>query len=244
MKPYQQIPILDCGEPLLPIPIETFALQQPHVYVAAGAPYGDKSPYWLRRGVLERLHQAQDLLQKQRSGWRIQIFDAYRPIAVQRYMVNYTFAEILSQRNLTIDQVSETEQLQIWDQVYRFWAVPSDDPKTPPPHSTGAAIDVTLVDETGAVVEMGSAIDELSIRSYPNHFADPAVWKVDNPRLTPSAAAAFHADRQLLKQIMQTAGFLQHPGEWWHFSWGDQFWTWQMQQQQAERSGVACYGRV
>ncbi len=244
MKPYQQIPILECGEPLLPIPIEAFALEQPHAYVKLGAPYGDKSPYFLRQGVLKQLHQAQTLLQTLRPGWRIQIFDAYRPIAVQQFMVDYTFTATLAERGLTLAQLTESEQAKIWQEVYQFWAVPSANPTMPPPHSTGAAIDVTLVNKMGQTVDMGSAIDELSPRSYPNHFADIAVWQACSPDVTLEVAARFHAHRQLLQQVMGEAGFLQHPNEWWHFSWGDQLWAWQMQQANPGRSWAACYGRV
>jgi D-alanyl-D-alanine dipeptidase len=248
MKPYQRIPILECGEPLLPI-LESefaseFALEQPHPYIALGAPYGDKSPYFLRQGVLERLHQAQTVLQTLKPGWKVQIFDAYRPIAVQQFIVDYTFNTTLAERGLTIAQLTETEQAKIWDEVYQFWATPSFDPATPPPHSTGAAIDVTLVDEAGQTIEMGSAIDELSPRSYPDHFADSAIWHPLNPEVTSEAAQNFHTNRQLLQQVMQSAGFLQHPNEWWHFSWGDQFWAWQMRQIDSGRSWTARYGRA
>ncbi|HEY9645306.1 MAG TPA: M15 family metallopeptidase, partial [Chroococcidiopsis sp.] len=174
MKPYQQVPIDECGEPLVAIPAAGFAFEQPHPYAKLGAPYGDKSPFFVRQGVLERLEQAQVLLQQRYAGWQIQIFDAYRPIAVQQFMVNYTFAQVLVQQGLDPEhpeQLSDRQQQEIWSQVYQFWARPNLDPATPPPHSTGAAVDVTLVDAHGRVVDMGSAIDELSPRSFPNYFA-------------------------------------------------------------------------
>ena len=40
MKPYQKIPILECGEPLVPIPLEQFAIESPHPYEKLGASYG------------------------------------------------------------------------------------------------------------------------------------------------------------------------------------------------------------
>ncbi|HEY9658688.1 MAG TPA: M15 family metallopeptidase, partial [Allocoleopsis sp.] len=156
IKPYQQVPIQECGEALVPIPLEQFAVETPHPYASIGAPYQDKSPYYLRQGVLERLLAAQALLQHSHPGWRIQIFDAYRPIAVQQFMVDYTFQQILVERRLVADQLSPAELQALWQEVYQFWAVPSDDPAMPPPHSTGAAIDITLVDAAGKVIEMGS----------------------------------------------------------------------------------------
>ncbi|WAL61114.1 M15 family metallopeptidase [Thermocoleostomius sinensis] len=214
MKPYQKIPIVECGEPLVAIPCNHFAVEHPHPYVKAGAPYGDKSPYYLRQTVVERLLQAQAALQDRCPRWRIQIFDAYRPLAVQQYMVNYSFAQVVADQGLRLDELTEAQRERCWQQVYQFWAVPSSDPTTPPPHSTGAAIDVTLVDAIGAVVDMGSPIDEMTPRSYPNYFADQV------------GGSRFHQHRQLLRHSMEFAGFRQHPREWWHFSWGDQLWAW------------------
>lgn len=235
-KPYQQVPIVECGEPIVPIPLTQFAVETPHPYVKVGAPYGDKSPYYLRVGVLERLIQAQRSLQAQCPGWRIQIFDAYRPIAVQHYMVDYAFEQAAKERGWSIDQLSATERQSLQAQVQQFWATPSLDPATPPPHSTGAAIDITLVDDGGSPIDMGSPIDEMSERSHPDFFATPR-------RDPPNRAKSFlrhheadrlliHKNRQQLKQVMLEAGFRQHPNEWWHFSFGDQLWAWIVNQEQ------------
>ncbi len=59
MKPYQKIPILECGEPLVPIPLEQFAVESPHPYQKVGATYGEASPYLLRQSVLTALVTAQ-----------------------------------------------------------------------------------------------------------------------------------------------------------------------------------------
>ncbi len=224
-KPYQQILIQECGEPLVLIPIGSFVIELPHPYQKLGAPYGEKSPYCLRQGVISSLTQAQVYLQEQRSEWRIQIFDAYRPIAVQQFMVDYTFNQQLQSQNLTPEALTNEQCQTILEQVYEFWAVPSLDLATPPPHSTGGAVDVTLVDATGRVVEMGSPIDELSLRSYPDYFSETT-----NPQET-----AYHTARELLRSVMRLAGFQQHPQEWWHFSQGDQLWAWLENQQQGHR---------
>ncbi|MEP0871068.1 D-alanyl-D-alanine dipeptidase [Trichocoleus desertorum AS-A10] len=216
MKPYQQIAIAECGEPLVPIPLDIFAIEHLHAYQKLGAPYGDKSPYYLREQVVARLLQAQQQLQACCPSWRIQVFDAYRPIAVQQYMVDYTFAELVQGQGLQLQELTDAQKQSIWEQVHQFWAVPNVNPATPPPHSTGAAVDVTLVDASGAPVNMGSPIDEISPRSFPDFFAD-------QPELE---AQQYHQNRQLLKQVMTSAGFLQHMNEWWHFSWGDQLWAW------------------
>jgi D-alanyl-D-alanine dipeptidase len=43
---------------------------------------------------------------------------------------------------------------------------------------------------------------------------------------------------------MESAGFLRHPGEWWHFSLGDQLWAWLYNQRNPESSMIARYGRI
>ena len=246
MKPYQQIPITECNEPLVAIPLDQFAVEFPHPYIKVAAPYGNRSPYYLRQGVLERLTQAQQSLQQLYPGWRIQIFDAYRQLAVQQYMVDYSFAQAVAAQGLSQKQLSKGDRQAILEQVYQFWAVPSYDPATPPPHSTGAAIDVTLVDALGTVVEMGSPIDEMSPRSYPDYFARGSTaqdnFHASSASLSERDRVTFHSHRQLLKQVMVEAGFCQHPREWWHFSFGDQLWAWLINQSDSRVQQTARYG--
>ena len=228
MKPYQKIPIHECGEPLVAIPLDQFAVESPHPYQEKGADYGGRSPYYLRLGVLNCLLSAQERLQQLYPRWRIQIFDAYRPIAVQQFMVDYTFADLVQQRGLTVDELSARERENVMAEIYQLWAIPSHDPATPPPHSTGAAVDVIIVDENGQPLDMGSPIDELSPRSHPNYYTNA----------TEEPEREYHLRRELLNEIMSYSGFCRHPVEWWHFCRGDQMWAWQ------NNLATARYGRV
>lgn len=231
MKPYQKIPILECGEPLIPIPLEQFAVESPHPYEKLGAPYGDASPYHLRQSVVAALMAAQTELQKRHPGWRLHIFDAYRPVAVQQFMVNYAFAEVVQAQQLNSETLSDQQREAVWQEVYKIWALPSLNPMTPPPHSTGAAIDLTLVDGTGELIDMGSPIDELSLRSHPDYYAH----QQEKP---------YHSHRQLLRDVMASAGFRRHPGEWWHFCLGDQMWAWLCNQEDPAARVTARFGRI
>jgi zinc D-Ala-D-Ala dipeptidase len=235
MKPYQSIAIVECDQPLVAIS-EEFAFADPHVYQALGAPYGERSPFYLRLGVLERLQIAQSHLQQIQPHWRILVFDAYRPIAVQQFMVEYTLAQQVTERGWQSDTLTRSQHDELMAIVLQFWALPSHDPKTPPPHSTGAAVDVTLIDQDGNAIDMGGAIDEISPRSFPNYYAS------GSSSMLPERAEEFHAHRQLLQQIMTDSGFQQHPNEWWHFSFGDQMWAWSHSSNQASCL-TACYGR-
>ena len=236
MKPYHQIPIQDCGEPLIAIPFDNFSIESPHPYEKLGAEYGNKSPYCLRQGVVKALLSAQFTLEKRYPQWKLKIYDAYRPVAVQQFMVNYTYRNLLKSHHLHEQQLSPQQRQDFWSQVYQLWAAPSLDPKMPPPHSTGAAVDVTIVNDRGAVLDMGGEIDELSERSHPDYYVSD---RDDHNQ-------QYQFNRQLLNRVMTNAGFFRHPGEWWHFSLGDQMWAWQYNQNLTlgDDRAIARYGRV
>lgn len=69
-------------------------------------------------------------------------------------------------------------------------------------HSRGTAVDVTLIDEQGEIVDMGTGFDEMSEHSHPYHPAVPV-----------------HAQRNrlMLNAIMLGGGFTGIATEWWHF---------------------------
>lgn len=228
MRPDRLIPIQECGEPLIPIPLEYFAVESPHPYQKLGARYDNKSPYYLRQGVVTALLAAQSLLNKEYPQWKLKIFDAYRPVAVQQFMVDYTFNSLVEQQGLNTEQLSPQQRQELWDKVYRLWAKPSLDVATPPPHSTGGAVDLTIVDELGSPLDMGGEIDELTARSHPNYYAGDR----------DTTSQQYHRHRQLLNRIMTEVGFCRHPDEWWHFSLGDRLWAW------LNHTAIAHYGRV
>ncbi|MBU2754822.1 M15 family metallopeptidase [Acidithiobacillus sp. CV18-2] len=240
-KEYSRIPITECGEALIEIPVR-FPRLLPHPYVAAGAPYADSSPWFLRSGVVAALKEAQSVLEERNPGWSIAIFDAWRPLAVQAFMVWRQFIdeastldvgtrELAGACNDPMELRSRHPELyaDLAARVYRFWGIANPDPSHPPPHSTGAALDCTLLDEQGAPVPMGGPVDDFSDRASPDYFA--------NAQMT-SAEAQFHHHRKILQRALCQRGFVQHPGEWWHFSLGDQFWAWRT------RAAYARYGRV
>ena len=77
------------------------------------------------------------------------------------------------------------------------------DPKRGSPHSMGAAVDLTLVDQaTGAVLDMGTPFDAFTPLS---HHGNQQI-SVDAQR-----------HRHLLMGIMTTAGWDFFRNEWWHY---------------------------
>ena len=231
LRPWSPIPILDGADPLVPLPPALHRLQPPP-YASLGAPYGiNACPFRLRQAVVERLLRAQRLLDGREPGTRLAVFDAWRPVAVQRFMVDHATAELCRERGVDPRESGPAREA-VSQEVACFWAPPSEDPATPPPHSTGAAVDLTLANGSGEPLEMGGAIDAIGPVSHPLHHAAAAAAAPHG------AAACWHRRRLLLAAVMGEAGFAQHPGEWWHFSWGDQLWAWRTGQPHA------FYGRV
>ncbi len=231
LKPWNNIKINECNEPLISIPENIFRLT-PHPYMSLGAPYSNGSDPWvLRSSVLKRLMQAQQYLSDINPQLQLALFDAWRPIAVQKFMFNYTIQETCRLKGIDINDISANGDIaNVIDEVGRFWANPSSDPLTPPPHSTGSAIDLTLSDMSGNPLDLGGEIDFIGAESSPDFY------KKDLPRMSCSKHLVFHNRRSLLFSVMSQAGFVQHPNEWWHFSYGDQLWSWLSNQ------GNAIYG--
>ena len=236
-RPWHSVSIDDCGESLRPL--RSFVTcMEPHPYVALGAPYGNGAdPFCLRQGVRSRLLAAQVHLNSLttldgREPLRLGIFDAWRPLSVQAFMVNYAIEQECARQGVNPNDSDEMDRLQnVRAQVSRFWAPPSPALSTPPPHSTGAAVDLTLIDAMGSTLDMGGEIDAIGPESLPLHHVEAAKENPDGH------SALFHSRRCLLHRVMQQAGFVRHPNEWWHFSFGDQLWAWTVQANQA------MYGR-
>lgn len=73
-------------------------------------------------------------------------------------------------------------------------------------HSRGTAIDVTLMDDRGHLLDMGAGFDEMHDRSHAWH---------------PSVPPVAQRNRLLLNAIMFGGGFVGINSEWWHFELPD-----------------------
>jgi len=76
------------------------------------------------------------------------------------------------------------------------------DPRRGSPHSRGAAVDVTLLDDRGRPLDMGTAFDFFSPRSH--HGSDGVSLDAQRNRL-------------LLLGLMTDAGWDFYRNEWWHY---------------------------
>ena len=119
----------------------------------------------------------------------------------------------------------ELTEEHLWTEVEKYWAKGTIsgeiDPASPPPHSTGAAVDLTIrVIASGQQLYMGSVFDDLSQLAHPDFFE----VLLSQERAVASNEEA-GKNRRLLYWVMFEEGFANNPTEWWHFSWGDQMWA-------------------
>ena len=206
--------IEECGEVMVKIPA-VFPRFTPHPYQILNAPYDDKSPFFIREDVLKLLGIAQKKLSLLKTGYKIKIFDAYRPIGVQKFMIEYDTQRVSQEiYQSSFNDLDNEKQLKVERKISHFWSpIGKDIALNPPPHSTGSALDLTIVDESENELDMGTKIDELIEASASGYFegeVDENIYKTN---------------RKLLKEVMSEAGFTQLPTEWWHFSYGDQIWV-------------------
>ncbi len=179
----------------------------PYYHRAPGAISG----LFLRRSVVERLLAVDARLRPR--GLRLHLYDAWRPVAVQRY-----FHDEWMPRHLRAER-PELAGAALTAEVERYWAAPTRSPESPAPHETGAAVDLTIaLARTGEPLEMGSVFDDMHPVAAADFFESAA-----NVRGTGDREA--RGNRRLLRWAMAAAGFAGHPDEWWHFSWGDQMWA-------------------
>jgi zinc D-Ala-D-Ala dipeptidase len=166
----------------------------------------------VREGVASRLLTAQDALP---DGLRILFIEGYRPLALQRAY----FEEYLGELRAAHPGASEQE---LFSAASRYVSPPDI-----APHSAGAAVDLTLATDDGAEVDMGTRVNANPEES------DGACFTGAH-----SISARARANRDLLGRALASAGFVNYPTEWWHWSYGDRYWA------LATGAPAACYGPV
>jgi len=227
LKIWNKIPIKDNGDKLIAIP-SCLKFLDPHPYSHLGAPYKDKTSIWkLREEVVNRLVKVNDYLIS-KSSFNLLIYDSWRPLEVQEFMFKRAFLLECEKLDINASLENMKSYPSILKKVEKFWAYPSYDPRCPPPHSTGGALDVCLSDKEGNLVEMGSMVDQMDETSNPYFYAN----------IKNEEAIIWNSRRNLLREIMTKFGFAQHPNEWWHFSYGDQLWAWK------NKKTNALYGKI
>jgi D-alanyl-D-alanine dipeptidase len=153
----------------------------------------------LREGVAWRLARAARLLP---DGLRLLVTEGYRPPALQiKYFEGYAAELRLANPH--------------WSEEYlREQTSRSLSPPEIGPHVAGAAVDLTLCTATGEELDMGTRVDASPEES------DGACY-TDAPRISDAA----RGNRRILSAALTTAGLVNYPTEWWHWSYGDRYWA-------------------
>jgi D-alanyl-D-alanine dipeptidase len=154
----------------------------------------------VRQAVANKLLEAGKYLP---AGILFYFSEGHRPLSVQRQLFTKYYAQ-LAHAN------PAWEEKKIKYETTKYVAPPED----VPPHSTGGAIDITLIDANGNELDMGSILDETPDKNANRNFT-----YADN------ISDHAKANRQLLITALSKVGFINYPTEWWHWSYGDKYWA-------------------
>lgn len=163
--------------------------------------YGDLERTYFERGFADRVVEAQRILQSKHPEYTLLIYDAARPISVQRAMRK---------------AVDGTE----------FESFVADGTKGGR-HNYGVAVDLTIATLDGTPLDMGAGFDDFteaaSVKGTPDNadantrtmavYRDYIMGMVRRGILSLEAAN----NRILLIEVMHEAGLYPYRREWWHF---------------------------
>lgn len=145
--------------------------------------YGDFNKAYLHKQAAEKLSRAIRNLAAVNPKYKLVIYDALRPRSVQYVLW---------------DKVKGTDK-------QKYVA----NPKGGSIHNYGFALDISILDESGKPLDMGTSFDD---------FTDLAQPQLEQQFLKAGKLSERQIqNRQLLRKVMQDAGFIQLPVEWWHF---------------------------
>lgn len=159
---------------------------------------------FVRREVYVKLIEATKLLP---SGFKLRILDAWRPFLLQHELYEKYSKDII--KEFELEDHSEQHRKAV---ISRFVSAPVNDTVIPPVHTTGGAVDLTIIDSKGMELDMGSCFDEFTDRTYTAFYEK-------------EKSASIRDNRRLLYHIMTSVGFTNLPSEWWHYDYGDRFWA-------------------
>jgi len=193
----KRVSVQESNEPLVDFLLEfpqlSFDLDRHHVQKQS------KSISHGRREVGEKLVQAQALLP---NGLKLLVKECYRPMWVQKYFWDgYT--------NSLRKKFPDWSENQIYNECSKLNA-----PLDVAPHTTGGAVDLTLIDETGRWLDMGTEFN-----ASPLETENATYTEAEN------ISSEAKVNRKILADAMGSVGFVNYPTEWWHWSYGDKYWA-------------------
>jgi zinc D-Ala-D-Ala dipeptidase len=148
--------------------------------------YENLNKAFLQADVAEKLKKSAMYLQQIRLGYILIVYDAARPFSAQQFMWDVTEMPLQE----------KTKYL--------------SNPKAGSVHNYGAAVDLSIVNENGEVLDMGTEYDFFGELAQPAKEAEMlALGKLTQEQVN---------NRKLLREVMKYGGFYNLPTEWWHFN--------------------------
>lgn len=148
--------------------------------------YGDLQNCYLQPDVADKLALAQLFLRSKFPYYSIIVYDGARPRRIQQLMWD----------TIAIESTERPKYL--------------SNPKYGSLHNYGAAVDVSIVNEEGMPLDMGTPYDYFGELAYPEREEQ----MVKEGKLTQRQIM----NRELLRSVMEQAGFFNIQTEWWHFN--------------------------
>lgn len=196
------IPIIDNQEPMVDLKHQKDLIYGPSPEIPNNTDYTK-----LRKTVYEKLKQAQTLLP---TGLRFCLYEAYRSLDLQKALFDGRFKRVKQ-------QYPNWSQGQIFKETIKLISpvINEDGSKNIPPHATGAAIDVYLLDDNGQTMDMG---------------IHPDAWMQDSDGSLSFIASTIISEqakknRAIMSKALSSVDFVNYPTEYWHWSYGDRYWA-------------------
>ena len=149
----------------------------------------------------------------QQQGYRLKIYDAYRPQQAVDHFVRWSHeaADTLMKRYFypMLDKPTLFEQEYIYEKSG---------------HTRGSTVDLTLFDmQTEKELDMGGTFDWFGVESHPDYCGNPATGQYDATlrpaeAILPALTEQQFRNRMLLRRAMLKQGFKPLDTEWWHFT--------------------------
>ncbi|MFA7662521.1 MAG: M15 family metallopeptidase [Patescibacteria group bacterium] len=154
-----------------------------------------------RESSVKALVRARKLLPK---GYAFKIWDCKRSYVIQELMM----ASFLKRLNLLYQSLSIKERKKL---LLRFSGGLVKKIKRLDTHRNGGSFDLTIIDQQGIELYMGTDLDDLTEKAATDYYE-----KKSGLSLLEREAKK---NRQLLKRVLEKAGFVNYALEWWHWSY-------------------------
>ena len=202
---WKSIPIKECGEPLVEL-VNSDKIEIDMQYFKQGLA-GSIDKCYLRQGVAARIKQAGRYLL---NGYKFCILDGYRPIELQWTLYNQ-FKDRIKQ------QYPEMSEKEVEIETQKFITIPDCGDKNPSAHNGGASVDLTIINENGKELDMGTEFDNLTPKASTRYFEE-----LKKSKTLTDEEKQIVMNRRLLFNILKKSGLSNYGEEWWHFGYGCQ----------------------